>query len=99
MSVSGITLCAKYCPQNISPAAFLAKNNNGKNNIINHERIWMIIGRVLFLEKIFITANITHYSYLMASIGSKFAAFLAGYHPKKIPVIVHTAKLNITLHV
>ena len=34
----------------------------------------------------------------MASIGSKSAAFFAGYHPKKIPVTVHTAKESNTLH-
>ena len=34
----------------------------------------------------------------MASIGSRLAAFFAGYQPKKIPVAVHTAKLNTTLH-
>ena len=38
------------------------------------------------------------YSYLMASIGSSLAAFLAGYHPKNTPVNVHTAKLMIMLH-
>lgn len=34
-----------------------------------------------------------HHSYLMASMGSSMAAFLAGYHPKKMPVKEHTAKL------
>ena len=42
--------------------------------------------------------NYPFYSYLMASIGSKSAAFLAGYHPKKTPVTVHTAKERNTLH-
>src|SRR5664279_4230389 len=31
------------------------------------------------------------YSYLSASIGSRLAAFFAGYQPKNIPIIVHTA--------
>ena len=35
---------------------------------------------------------------IVASIGSKSAAFLAGYHPKKTPVTVHTAKERNTLH-
>lgn len=30
--------------------------------------------------------------------GSSMAAFLAGYHPKKMPVKEHTAKLMIILH-
>ena len=38
------------------------------------------------------------YSYLMASIGSRDAAFLAGYHPKNTPVTVHTTKESSTLH-
>ena len=38
------------------------------------------------------------YSYLIASIGSKSAAFFAGYHPKKTPVTVQTAKERMTLH-
>ena len=38
------------------------------------------------------------YSYLSASIGSRSAAFLAGYQPKKIPVTVQTANESITLH-
>lgn len=38
------------------------------------------------------------YSYRIASIGSSRAAFLAGYHPKKPPVKVHTAKLMMMLH-
>lgn len=33
----------------------------------------------------------------MASIGSRSAAFLAGYHPKKTPVMVQTAKDSSTL--
>lgn len=37
------------------------------------------------------------YSYLIASIGSGLAAFFAGYHPKKTPVNVQTAKLIIML--
>lgn len=37
------------------------------------------------------------YSYLIASIGSSLAAFFAGYHPKKTPVNVQTAKLIIML--
>lgn len=39
------------------------------------------------------------YSYLIASIGSNCAAFLAGYHPKKTPVNVHTAKLMMMVHI
>jgi hypothetical protein len=31
------------------------------------------------------------YSYLRASIGSRLAAFLAGYQPKNTPMTVHTA--------
>jgi len=38
------------------------------------------------------------YSYLMASIGSSRAAFLAGYHPKNTPVKVQTAKLMMMVH-
>ena len=38
------------------------------------------------------------YSYLIASIGSSCAAFLAGYQPKKTPVKVQTAKLMMMLH-
>ncbi len=34
----------------------------------------------------------------MASIGSRSAAFLAGYQPKNTPVTVHTAKERNTLH-
>ena len=33
----------------------------------------------------------------MASIGSRSAAFLAGYQPKNTPVTVHTAKERNTL--
>ena len=32
----------------------------------------------------------------MASIGSRFDAFFAGYHPKNTPVIVHTANDSTT---
>src|SRR5450759_3556480 len=32
----------------------------------------------------------TFYSYLRASIGSRLAAFLAGYQPKNTPITVHT---------
>ena len=39
------------------------------------------------------------YSYLMASMGSRRAAFLAGYHPKKTPVNVQTAKLMMMVHI
>lgn len=38
------------------------------------------------------------YSYLNASIGSSWAAFLAGYQPKNTPVNVHTAKLITIVH-
>ena len=38
------------------------------------------------------------YSYLIASIGSRSAAFLAGYQPKNTPVTVQTAKERNTLH-
>ena len=40
---------------------------------------------------------IYRYSYRNASIGSRSAAFLAGYHPKKTPVTVHTANDSNTL--
>ena len=36
------------------------------------------------------------YSYLSASIGSRLAAFLAGYQPKNIPITVHTANESIS---
>lgn len=39
------------------------------------------------------------YSYLNASIGSRLAAFLAGYQPKNTPVTVHTANERITLQI
>ena len=42
---------------------------------------------------------IFHHSYLKALIGSNEAAFLAGYHPKKIPVAAHTTKESITAEV
>ena len=51
-----------------------------------------------FIYVFMIIGNYPFYSYLMASIGSKSAAFLAGYHPKKTPVTVHTAKERNTLH-
>ncbi len=37
------------------------------------------------------------YSYRIASIGSRSAAFLAGYHPKNTPVTVQTANDRNTL--
>ena len=40
---------------------------------------------------------IPNHSYRIASIGSKSAAFLAGYQPKNTPVTVQTAKLRNTL--
>ena len=46
----------------------------------------------------FIKTKIVFYSYLIASIGSKSAAFFAGYQPKKTPVTVQTAKERKTLH-
>ena len=33
-----------------------------------------------------------YHSYLSASIGSRLDALFAGYHPKKTPITVHTAK-------
>ncbi|MDR1672198.1 MAG: hypothetical protein LBS09_01850 [Bacteroidales bacterium] len=36
------------------------------------------------------------YSYLSAIIGSSAAAFLAGYHPKKTPIVAHTANETAT---
>lgn len=39
-----------------------------------------------------IVKKIHDYSYLRALIGSRLAAFLAGYQPKKIPVAAHTTK-------
>ena len=36
------------------------------------------------------------YSYLNAVIGSRLAAFLAGYHPKKMPVAAQTMNDIIT---
>ena len=42
--------------------------------------------------------TIVVYSYRMASIGSRSAAFLAGYQPKNTPVTVHTANDKNTLH-
>ena len=35
------------------------------------------------------------YSYRRALIGSRLAAFFAGYHPKKIPVAAHTTNDKI----
>ena len=35
------------------------------------------------------------YSYLKASIGSKFEAFLAGYQPKNTPIIVQIENDNM----
>mgnify|MGYP006887145254 CR=1 FL=1 len=49
-------------------------------------------GRRADVKVCFIKTKIALYSYLIASIGSKSAAFLAGYHPKKTPVTVQTAK-------
>ena len=40
-----------------------------------------------------------HHSYLNALIGSNEAAFLAGYHPKNIPVAAHTTNESITAEV
>ena len=36
------------------------------------------------------------YSYLSALIGSNDAAFLAGYHPKKMPVAAQTTNESAT---
>lgn len=36
------------------------------------------------------------YSYRIASMGSRDAAFFAGYQPKNTPVTVHTANDSIT---
>ena len=73
---------------------------NGKPNII--PQLIMCIstsrGRRADVKVCFIKTKIALYSYLIASIGSKSAAFLAGYHPKNTPVNVHTAKLMIILH-
>ena len=83
---------------------------NGKPNIIPQLIMCISISRgrradvkVCFIKTkiIFLIDNrrlSINYSYLMASIGSKSAAFLAGYHPKKTPVTVHTAKERNTLH-
>lgn len=57
----------------------------------NHQK------EVLFL--FFFIQNVslaTGYSYLRAEMGSIFAAFLAGYQPKKIPVNAQTRK-DITI--
>ena len=57
------------------------------------------VKKIVFLNAAFHTLNFNqNHSYLIASIGSSCAAFLAGYHPKKIPVSVHTAKLITMLH-
>ena len=40
-----------------------------------------------------------HHSYLKALIGSSEAAFLAGYHPKNMPVAAHTTNESITAEV
>ena len=37
-----------------------------------------------------------YYSYLKASIGSRLAAFFAGYHPKNMPIKTQTLNDNIT---
>lgn len=42
------------------------------------------------------TINRRNYSYRIASIGSRRAAFWAGYQPKKIPVTVQTANDSTT---
>ncbi len=45
------------------------------------------------------TIMMIYHSYLMASIGSRRAAFFAGYQPKNTPVNVHTAKLMMMVHI
>jgi len=45
-----------------------------------------------YMRKYFYKIFHVYYSYLRASIGSRSEAFLAGYHPKNIPVAVHTIK-------
>ena len=73
---------------------------NGKPNIIPQLIMCISIyrGRRADVKVCFIKTKIALYSYLIASIGSKSAAFLAGYHPKKTPVTVQTAKERNTLH-
>lgn len=58
--------------------------------------VWDIVDVVIFYVCMSGT-KIRFYSYRKASIGSNWAAFLAGYQPKNIPVMVQTAKDRITL--
>ena len=73
---------------------------NGKPNIIPQPIMCISIsrGRRADVKVCFIKTKIVFYSYLIASIGSKSAAFFAGYQPKKTPVTVQTAKERKTLH-
>lgn len=57
----------------------------GKLSFDRRQRVSLLLQSFIHL--------VVNYSYLMASMGSRRAAFLAGYQPKNTPVKVQTAKL------
>lgn len=75
---------------------FIGKTGRQWNCLRCRSGIEVMKNKVFNEELFLVFAGV--YSYRRASIGSRSAAFLAGYHPKKIPVKVQTAKERSTLH-